>query len=92
MMMSLGVRMLVCLLLANDALFNAICRLEVVSTNGRPPYQKHNTFMVTKILGTFKPLTLELEALLTSSFVLSCLHPLPHPCDKHVTAWTVQSL
>ena len=36
--------MLVCLLLANDALFNAICRLAVVSTNGRPPHGKHNTY------------------------------------------------
>ena len=33
-----------CLLSANDALFNAICRLALVSTNGRPPYQKHYMF------------------------------------------------
>lgn len=32
------------LLPANDALFNAICRLALVSTNGRPPYQKHNMY------------------------------------------------
>ena len=32
------------LVVANDALFNAICRLALLSTNGRPPYQKHNIY------------------------------------------------